>query len=73
MRVKITDGYWLLEPSADGQKTKATYRLYTDGGGGIPSFVANQVNKSRVKEIFDKVERAGVVKVQYRQNKPATP
>ena len=46
VRVKITDGYWLLEPSADGQKTKATYLLYTDGGGGIPSFVANQVNKA---------------------------
>ena len=72
VRVKITDGYWLLEPSADGQKTKATYLLYTDGGGGIPSFVANQVNKSRVKEIFEKVG-GQAQKPQYRQNKPAVP
>ena len=72
VRVKITDGYWLLEPSADGQKTRATYLLYTDGGGGIPSFVANQVNKSRVKEIFENVGKQ-TQKAQYRQNKPVVP
>lgn len=72
VRVKISDGYWLLEPADNGQKTKATYLLYTDGGGGIPSILANQVNKSRVKEIFDRVEKQAQ-KPEYRQNKPALP
>ncbi len=72
VRVKVTDGFWLLEPAADGQKTKATYQLYTDGGGGIPAFVANQVNKTRVKEIFDHVEQQAK-KAQYRKDKPVVP
>ncbi len=72
VRVKITDGYWLLEPADDGKKTKATYQLYTDGGGGIPTFVANQVNKSRVKEIFERVEKQAQ-KPEYRKDKPALP
>ena len=72
VRVKITDGYWLLEPADGGKKTKATYQLYTDGGGGIPSFIANQVNKSRVKEIFEAVEKQAQ-KEQYHKEKPAYP
>ena len=72
VRVKVTDGYWLLEPTADGQKTRATYLLYTDGGGGIPSILANQVNKTRVKEIFEVIGKQAQ-KAQYRQSKPVVP
>jgi hypothetical protein len=72
VRVKVTDGYWLLEPADNGQATHATYLLYTDGGGGIPTFLANEVNKTRVKNIFDAIGKQAQ-KAEYRQTKPAFP
>ena len=49
-RVNINEGSWLLEPI--GNRTKATYTLYTDGGG-IPAFVANIANKQSIGQLFD--------------------
>jgi hypothetical protein len=43
VRVKLCEGKWLLEP--DGTtKTRATYFIYTDTGGFIPSFIANRIS-----------------------------
>ena len=49
-RVNINEGSWLLEPV--GNRTRATYILYTDGGG-IPPFLANIANKQSVAQLFD--------------------
>jgi hypothetical protein len=49
-RVNINQGSWLLEPK--GNRTTATYVLYTDGGG-IPAFLANIVNKQCIAKLFD--------------------
>ena len=43
VRVKLCEGKWLLEPDG-ATKTRATYFIYTDTGGYIPSFIANRVS-----------------------------
>ena len=55
-RVKITQGSWLLEPSTGG-KTKATYTIYSDSGGGIPTFLLNSANKTALPKLFDAVRK----------------
>jgi hypothetical protein len=55
-RVKITQGSWLLEPSPGG-KTKATYTIYSDSGGGIPTFLLNSANKTAIPKLFDAVRK----------------
>ncbi|MEI9893530.1 MAG: START domain-containing protein [Chthoniobacter sp.] len=55
-RVKITQGSWLLEP-APGGKTKATYSIYSDSGGGIPTFLLNSANKTAIPKLFDAVRK----------------
>jgi hypothetical protein len=49
-RVTINEGSWLLEPI--GNRTRATYTLYTDGGG-IPPLFMNFANKESVTHLFD--------------------
>jgi Polyketide cyclase / dehydrase and lipid transport len=49
-RVTINEGSWLLEPV--GNQTRATYTLYTDGGG-IPPLLMNLANKLSVSRLFD--------------------
>jgi Polyketide cyclase / dehydrase and lipid transport len=49
-RVTINEGSWLLEPI--GNRTKATYTLYTDGGG-IPALIMNFANKQSISRLFD--------------------
>jgi hypothetical protein len=49
-RVNINEGSWLLEPV--GNRTRATYVLYTDGGG-IPAFIANLANKQSIPQMFE--------------------
>lgn len=69
VRVKNNVGGWLLEPIDNGQKTRATYTLWTDGGGGVPAFLLNSLNKKRLMDLFEIVEKR-VQEKQYRQNKP---
>jgi hypothetical protein len=49
-RVTVNEGSWLLEPI--GNQTRATYTLYTDGGG-IPPLLMNFANKQSVSRLFD--------------------
>jgi len=55
-RVKICEGSWLLEPSAEG-KTRATYSIYTDGGLTVPAFVANGLSEMGIKKVFAAVRK----------------
>src|SRR6202140_1926771 len=50
IRVTANEGSWLLEPI--GNQTRATYTLYTDGGG-IPALLMNFANKQSVSRLFD--------------------
>jgi hypothetical protein len=51
VRVKICEGSWRLEPEG-AAKTLATYSIYTDSGGVIPSFVGNHINVSGIRRLF---------------------
>jgi hypothetical protein len=56
VRVKICEGKWLLEP--DGAiKTRATYFIYTDTGGFIPSFIANRISLTGITKLFAAVRK----------------
>jgi hypothetical protein len=56
VRVKICEGKWLLEP--DGAiKTRATYSIYTDTGGFIPSFLANRISLTGITKLFEAVRK----------------
>lgn len=57
VRVKISEGSWLLEPEDGGKATRATYTLFTDGGGSVPTFVVNQANKRSLNELFTAVRK----------------
>ena len=51
LRVKVNEGRWLLEP-AGAAKTRATYCIYTDGGGRLPALLANAANEIGISKIF---------------------
>jgi hypothetical protein len=57
VRVRVNDGYWLLEPREEGKKTFATYYIYTSPGGSIPNFIANQGNSIAVPKVFDAIRK----------------
>ena len=56
-RVKINEGYWLLEPLAGGRRTQATYSLYCDSGGTLPAAIVNAANRTAIPKIFDGVRK----------------
>jgi hypothetical protein len=62
VRVKRNEGYWVLEPREGGKKTFATYYLYTDPGGALPSWVVNMANRNTVPEVFKTLRRHAVKK-----------
>ena len=56
VRVKLCEGKWLLEPEGI-TKTRATYSIYTDTGGFIPSFLANHVSLTGIKRLFAAIRK----------------
>ena len=56
LRVKLTEGSWLLEPDGP-DKTRATYSIYTDSGGKLPPFVANFASEIGIGKIFAAVRK----------------
>jgi len=56
VRVRINDGYWLLEPRENGKKTFATYYVYTSPGGSIPNWIANKANGIAVPKVFQAIK-----------------
>lgn len=62
VRVKVNDGYWELQPVANGTKTYATYYLYTDPGGSVPKWIVNKGNATAVPEVFNAIKKIAVKK-----------
>jgi len=56
VRVKLCEGKWLLEPDG-ATKTRATYCIYTDTGGFIPSFLANRISLTGITKLFAAVRK----------------
>lgn len=67
-RVYITEGSWLLEP-APGGRTKATYTIYSDSGGGIPTMILNKANKTAIPKLFEAVRKQSQLD-KYKRAKP---
>ncbi len=57
VRVKVNDGFWLLEPRDEGKKTFATYFVHTDPGGSIPKWIANKANSTAVPNVFTAIKK----------------
>lgn len=57
VRLKINDGFWLLEPKDGGKKTQVTYYLFTDPGGSIPKFLVNSANSGAVPDVFRAIRK----------------
>jgi hypothetical protein len=72
VRVKINQGHWLLEEIDGGRHTKATYWLFTNPGGSLPTFVINAANGQAIPGIFEAVEKRSAMP-QYRKTKPKLP
>jgi hypothetical protein len=72
VRVKINQGYWLLEDANGGKHTKATYWLFTNPGGSLPTFVINAANGQAIPGIFQAVEKRSAMP-QYQKTKPKLP
>jgi Polyketide cyclase / dehydrase and lipid transport len=56
VRIKICQGAWLLEPDGTN-KTRATYSIYTDTGGLVPSFIANHFSATAIEKVFAAVRK----------------
>ena len=56
-RVKINEGYWLLEPVNEARHTQATYSLHCDSGGSLPAAVVNAANRTAIPKIFDGIRK----------------
>ncbi|HEX8898004.1 MAG TPA: START domain-containing protein [Chthoniobacterales bacterium] len=51
IRVNLCEGSWLLEPTGPNT-TRATYTIYTDSGGMIPSFIKNTGSQIGIRKMF---------------------
>ncbi|MFL6536723.1 MAG: SRPBCC family protein [Chthoniobacterales bacterium] len=66
LRVTVCEGGWLLEPQ-ENSKTRATYSIYTDSGGALPSFIANSGSRIAIRKLFEALRK------QVNEPKYATP
>lgn len=56
VRVTVCDGGWLLEP-LDHATTRATYTIFTDGGGKLPAFLENKGSQIAIRKLFEAVRK----------------
>jgi hypothetical protein len=58
VRVPVNDGSWTFVPGDGGATTRATYRLLTDPGGSVTTWIADQANKTAVPDVLRSVRKA---------------
>lgn len=56
VRVKLCEGSWLLEPIGPNT-TRATYMIYTDSGGMIPTFIKNTGSQIGLRKMFAAIRK----------------
>jgi hypothetical protein len=71
VRVKICEGTWRLEANGPA-KTLATYSIYTDSGGLMPSFLGERINVSGIRRLYAAI-RKQVKEPKYAAASPASP
>lgn len=55
-RVSVCEGGWLLEPNGAGG-TRATYSIFTDSGGTLPSFITNNGSRIAIRKVFEAIRK----------------
>lgn len=55
-RVSVCEGGWLLEPDGVGA-TRATYSIFTDSGGTLPPFIANNGSRIAIRKVFEAIRK----------------
>ena len=55
VRLKVNDGYWLLEPTANEGQTRATYWLHSDCGKAMSPALVGIANRTTIPKIFEGV------------------
>ena len=71
VRLKVCNGTWLLEPDGPS-KTRATYSIYSETGGFIPPFIANQASLTGIKKLYAAI-RKQAKEPKYAAASPASP
>jgi len=56
VRVNLCEGSWLLEPTGPNS-THATYQIYSDSGGYIPSFIKNTAGPAGIRKLFAAIRK----------------
>jgi hypothetical protein len=56
VRVNLCEGSWVLEP-AGPNSTHATYQIYSDSGGYIPSFIKNTAGPAGIRKLFAAIRK----------------
>jgi len=56
-RVAVTEGYWQLEPTEGGRATRATYAIFSDSGGSLPTGLLNSGSRTAIPKLFDGVRK----------------
>ena len=56
VRVTLCEGSWLLEPTGPNT-TRATYTLYTDSGGALPTFIKNTGSQIGIRKLFAAIRK----------------
>jgi hypothetical protein len=54
--VKLCEGGWLLEPLGPNA-TRATYSVYSDSGGVVPTFIKNAGSQIGIRKIFTAIRQ----------------
>lgn len=71
VRVHICEGTWRFEANGPA-KTLATYSIYTDSGGLMPSFLGDRINVSGIRRLYAAI-RKQVKEPKYAAASPASP
>ena len=69
VRIAVNEGYWQLEDTDGGKRTKATYYVYTNPGGALPAFLVNAANTQAVPDLFKAVAKAAA-EPRYQKTRP---
>ncbi|MFN2623668.1 MAG: SRPBCC family protein [Chthoniobacterales bacterium] len=56
VRVNLCEGSWLLEPTGPNS-TRATYQIYSDSGGLIPSFIKERAGPAGIRKLFAAIRK----------------
>ncbi len=56
VRLAINTGSWTFEPDENG-KTTATYYLYTDPAGAIPTWMVNKANRDSLPDVLRAIRK----------------